>query len=106
MRGYAETERCRMQFLLGYFGERDDRLCGRCDRCRAGTAAEAAMPQGSQGSGGSTYQPDERVEHPTFGVGTVVDADRDTVTVLFEEVGYRVLKQQVVEDRGLLEEVD
>jgi hypothetical protein len=39
-------------------------------------------------------------------VDTVLDADRDTVTVLFEDVGYRVLKQQVVEDRDLLEEVD
>ena len=36
MRAYAETLRCRRQFLLQYFGETDVRLCGDCDNCHAG----------------------------------------------------------------------
>jgi ATP-dependent DNA helicase RecQ len=97
MRGYAETDRCRMEYLLGYFGEDDDRLCGRCDNCRAGTAVEST-------SAGSTYQVNDAVTHQKFGSGTVVDVDQETVTVLFDEVGYRVLKQEIVEERNLLEE--
>jgi ATP-dependent DNA helicase RecQ len=36
MRAYAETMRCRRQFLLQYFGEVDPRPCGDCDNCHAG----------------------------------------------------------------------
>ena len=38
MRGYAETDDCRRQFLLGYFGEDLVETCGSCDTCTAGTA--------------------------------------------------------------------
>ncbi|MPV89286.1 RecQ family ATP-dependent DNA helicase, partial [Georgenia ruanii] len=33
VRGYAETLRCRRQFLLGYFGEPHAGRCGTCDVC-------------------------------------------------------------------------
>src|SRR5205085_9617322 len=38
VRSYAETDRCRTQFMLGYFGQETEHPCGHCDRCRAGTA--------------------------------------------------------------------
>ena len=41
MRGYAETDGCRRQFLLGYFGEDLPEPCGNCDTCEDGSAAPA-----------------------------------------------------------------
>ena len=38
MRGYAETDRCRSAYLVGYFGEELESLCGACDNCEAGIA--------------------------------------------------------------------
>ena len=38
-----------------------------------------------------------------FGVGTVTDVEEDRITVLFEDVGYRTLLLEVVEQQGLLE---
>jgi ATP-dependent DNA helicase RecQ len=95
VRAYAESVRCRVQFLLGYFGERDEGRCGHCDRCRAGTAA----PSTTQGP----YEIGTAVEHAEFGRGSVVDTDDGSVTVLFEELGYRTLATAVVEEKGLLE---
>ncbi len=40
MRGYAETDGCRRQFLLGYFGEDLPEPCGNCDTCADGSAYE------------------------------------------------------------------
>ncbi|PMY58593.1 RecQ family zinc-binding domain-containing protein, partial [Pseudomonas sp. FW305-25] len=39
MRAYAETDGCRRQFLLGYFGEDLPEPCGNCDGCAAAAAA-------------------------------------------------------------------
>jgi ATP-dependent DNA helicase RecQ len=96
MREYAETRRCRMEFLLGYFGDDDRRPCGRCDNCRSGIATEPA-PEGPFGVG-------EHVRHEEFGSGMVTDVESDRVTVLFEDVGYRTLSLHVVEEHGLLSE--
>jgi ATP-dependent DNA helicase RecQ len=94
VRAYAETSRCRMAFVAGYFGERLDAPCGRCDGCRSGDGTLVA------GAGG--YPVGSAVHHDTFGAGTVVDEDVEQVTVLFEEHGYRTLAIQVVEDEGLM----
>ena len=99
MRAYAETERCRSAFMLGYFGAEVRARCGICDNCVAGTApdedVDADVP----------YAVQTEVEHEEFGRGTVTDREDDRVTVLFDDVGYRTLALEVVEDRGLLEEV-
>ena len=95
MRAYAETQRCRRQFLLQYFGETDAYICGDCDNCHAGTAAcepETASP----------FAVEERVQHDTFGSGTVMSLDGDEITVLFVEVGYRTLSLTTVLERQLL----
>jgi ATP-dependent DNA helicase RecQ len=98
MRTYAETTRCRTEWLQGYFGEEDRERCGECDNCRSGTAE---VP--STDLDGPAVQ--TRVRHPEFGVGTVADREDDRITVLFEEVGYRTLALDVVEEQGLLDEV-
>jgi len=97
MRAYAETQRCRSAFVLGYFGAPSGRLCGTCDNCRAGFA-----PEEGQGDD-ATYVVQDTVRHPEFGHGTVTDMEDDRVTVLFEDVGYRTLSRGLVEERGLLE---
>jgi ATP-dependent DNA helicase RecQ len=100
VRGYAETGRCRMEFLVGYFGEELDGLCGRCDNCQAGSAAEQP-PEAD-----TPYAISTRVRHGDFGDGTVMDVEDDRITVLFEEVGYRTLDLGVVEELGLLQPLE
>ena len=96
MRGYAETDRCRWQFLLGYFGEEQDERCGHCDGCVNGAADQPTPP------GDGTFPLQAGVEHPEFGNGTVMDLEEDKITVLFEDVGYRTLDLAIVEREGLL----
>jgi ATP-dependent DNA helicase RecQ len=100
MRGYAETDRCRSDFMLGYFGEAITERCGICDNCIAGTAQELAAPDSEE-----SYPLQSQVRHGEFGAGIVTDVEEDRVTVLFEDVGYRTLSRQVVEDQELLERV-
>jgi ATP-dependent DNA helicase RecQ len=95
MRGYAETTRCRRQFLLGYFGELLPQPCGKCDTCEAGTAGE--------GSGEDAAFPlNSGVRHAEWGHGTVMTAEPDRITVLFDEYGYKTLALSAVEEHGLL----
>jgi ATP-dependent DNA helicase RecQ len=94
MRAYAETNRCRAEFLVGYFGEQVDR-CGVCDNCRADVVPAASDVE-------ATYPVQARVEHEEFGKGVVTDVEEDRFTVLFEEVGYRTLSLAVVDEEGLL----
>jgi ATP-dependent DNA helicase RecQ len=96
MRGYAETPRCRADFLLGYFGEPVEKLCGCCDNCRAGVAA--LIDPGN----GTPFAVQSNVEHPSFGPGVVTDIEEDRLTVLFEEVGYKTLSLELVEREELL----
>ena len=96
MRGYAETTRCRADFLLAYFGEQAEDLCGICDNCRAGVATQAVTDEDAD------FPLQSHVRHGEFGDGTVTDLEEDRVTVLFDDVGYKTLSLQLIED-GLLQ---
>jgi ATP-dependent DNA helicase RecQ len=100
MRAFAETDGCRREFVLSYFGEPFDGVpCGRCDNCRAGKvkAAHDADEPFALGA---------RVAHPEWGAGVVQRYEHDrAVVVLFDEVGYKTLALEVVRERGLLEPV-
>ncbi|MHC5559420.1 RecQ family ATP-dependent DNA helicase [Kocuria sp.] len=101
MRGYAETDGCRRDWLLNYFGEETDGWCGNCDRCdQAGSAAEAEQRQAATPHGWEIQTP---VSHREWGPGIVMGAEPDRITVLFEAVGYKELSLKLVEEHeGLL----
>lgn len=100
MRGYAETDSCRRVFLLAYFGERLAGPCGNCDRCRAAERLEDV------GVEQPALPVDTAVRHREWGPGVVIGGDRDRVTVLFDEFGYRTLSMAAVREHGLLEAGD
>ncbi|MFD1213937.1 RecQ family ATP-dependent DNA helicase [Arthrobacter sp. GCM10027362] len=101
MRGYAETDHCRRDFLLNYFGEETDGYCGNCDNCDEGSAAEARELEAAMPAGYAMQAP---VKHREWGPGTVMGVLPDRITVLFESVGYKDLSLKLIgEDEGLLE---
>jgi len=93
MRRYAEQPGCRRSFLLSYFGQDYPGPCGNCDNDRAQVADQPADVPFDVGS---------RVVSERWGEGTVQHYDGDSVTVLFDEHGYRELFVPVVTERGLL----
>lgn len=102
MRRFAETDGCRRQFLLGYFGDELPGPCGNCDTCSAGTAQRVAEEQHTEDD---SWPADTAVEHTEWGRGTVMSTEDDRITVFFESAGYRTLALADVEERDLLERV-
>jgi ATP-dependent DNA helicase RecQ len=98
MRGYAETTRCRRQFLLGYFGEQLDELCGNCDNCTAGYAQGHVAAT----DGDAPFPVETPVQHREWGAGVVMRVEDDRLVVLFDEVGYKTLATAAVTENGLL----
>jgi ATP-dependent DNA helicase RecQ len=95
MRGYAETDGCRRQYLLGYFGEELADPCGNCDNCDDGTAVDLTHDD-------DRFPLQSAVTHREWGPGIVMSVDDDRLTVLFEEQGYRTLSRDAVEEQDLL----
>ncbi len=89
---YMETESCRWRTILGYFGQPAEENCQRCDNCDKGVASVGHQP----------FALDARVSHELWGEGQVIDHDGDTVTVLFDEGGYRTLSVELVTEGELL----
>jgi ATP-dependent DNA helicase RecQ len=97
MRAYAETTDCRRRLLLGYLGEDFPDPCGHCDNCRAGTSRSARTRRADGLVAGV------RVSHAQWGGGMVVEGDADSVEVMFDEVGFKTLSREIVEEKDLLE---
>jgi ATP-dependent DNA helicase RecQ len=95
MRGYAETRTCRRAYLLGYFGEEFEPPCGACDNCRNGSAT-------TEPGGERPFAVNSQVEHAAWGTGTELRYEGDTMTILFDETGYKTLATEVVVEQDLL----
>jgi ATP-dependent DNA helicase RecQ len=109
MRAYAETDGCRRQFLLGYFGEDLPEPCGNCDGCAAAAAAgDVEQPGKASDGGGPAPAADEpfplqsAVVHKEWGPGLVMRHEDDVITVLFEQEGYKTLSRSAVVENELL----
>ena len=110
MRAYAETDGCRRQFLLGYFGEDLPDPCGNCDGCAAAAASVDVAQYGKEGhdGGGPVSAADEpfplqsAVVHKEWGPGLVMRHEDDVITVLFEQEGYKTLSRSAVVENELL----
>lgn len=103
MRGYAETDACRRQFLLGYFGEDLPEPCGNCDTCTDGSAYEEDYDDdAAAAAGGDPFPLQAAVTHKEWGPGLVMRHEEDTITVLFEQEGYKTLSRRAVTDGKLL----
>ena len=84
---YCETSSCRRRFILNYFGEDfETENCGACDNCLHGNRSQTL----------SGYRIADIVFHTKFGQGTVERAEKDLVTVLFPNVGYKTLLASAV----------
>ena len=128
MRAYAETDGCRRQFLLGYFGEDLPEPCGNCDGCAAAVAPGHPAPGGKEkrgkkkqdkkhsgrkkgggtsggGPGSAKDEPfplQSAVVHKEWGPGLVMRHEDDVITVLFEQEGYKTLSRSAVVEHKLL----
>jgi ATP-dependent DNA helicase RecQ len=94
MRGYAETTGCRRRYLLEYFGEPCPRTCGNCRNCVTGTTSTADYK--------GPFPVHAEVIHASWGPGTVMSADPDRITVLFDDTGYKTLSLDAVQRDDLL----
>jgi ATP-dependent DNA helicase RecQ len=97
MQRYLETEQCRWRTILAYFGEPSAESCGHCDNCDARVA-----PADTAGHHDELFPLGTRVVHATFGAGDVVACEDGTITVLFDDAGYRNLSVDLVRENQLL----
>jgi ATP-dependent DNA helicase RecQ len=95
MMDYAESTRCRVQFLREYFAELPGAPCERCDNCRrpirprkrVSTQRVAAAP--SKPRDAQPYRKHQLVSHGRFGTGEVIEVSGDEVEVAFARYGQR-----------------
>ena len=97
MRGYAELAGCRRRYILNYLGQEYEGPCGRCDNDLLGRSGAEDAPAGAPFSLG------QAVSHQRWGAGTVQRVTGESVTVLFEAAGYKVLALDLVQDQDLLQ---
>ena len=104
MRGYAETAGCRREYIINYFGEVYDAGC--CTMCDTSVRrAEAAQVEPEQAAPKGPFAVGDSVRHEGWGEGIVERVTHDSVTVLFDAVGFKTLDLALVRERGLLEPI-
>ncbi|TVU59666.1 ATP-dependent DNA helicase RecQ [Paenarthrobacter nitroguajacolicus] len=104
LRAYAETDGCRRQFVLAYFGEDMPEPCGNCDAC-IDAANDAGGPGSTEhlaSSDDETFPLQSTVIHKEWGQGLVMRYEDDVITVLFEQEGYKTLSRTAVVEHDLL----
>ncbi|WP_026542575.1 RecQ family ATP-dependent DNA helicase [Paenarthrobacter nicotinovorans] len=102
MRGYAETDGCRRQFLLGYFGEDMPEPCGNCDACKDSADRVNLQDAADDTAAPELFPLQSTVVHKEWGQGLVMRHEDDVITVLFEQEGYKTLSRSAVVEHELL----
>jgi ATP-dependent DNA helicase RecQ len=93
MRRYAEHTGCRRSFLLTYFGQNYPGPCGNCDNDLQRPVTphwEEPFPIGA------------RIATEHWGEGTIQRYDRDQVTILFDDHGYRDVLVSALLEKNLM----
>lgn len=85
--------------MLGYFGEQLPHPCGNCDTCDAGTSQQ-------QHASDDKFPVNSSVRHTEWGRGVVMSTDQDRLTVLFDDVGYKMLSLSALHEHDLLTRTD
>ena len=88
MRGYADTGACRREYILSYFGEKNEIPCDNCDNCNNAEKNEHNYPQ--------PFPIGSSIIHTNFGIGQVLRYEEDKVNVLFETVGYKTFVTELI----------
>lgn len=111
MRVYAELNDCRREYILNYFGqEYDTERCEMCDNdvldsnragCQTNTLDDALIDIQP-----APFALGDAVVHDAWGEGEVQRVADDSVTVLFQESGYKTLALSIIQDRNLLQKVN
>jgi ATP-dependent DNA helicase RecQ len=88
MMRYAETVRCRTQFLREYFGEAAGESCGHCDNCsrpreRLMPATSSVRPRHRRRPTSGSFVAGDLVQHPLFGTGEVLEAHGEELRIAF-----------------------
>jgi ATP-dependent DNA helicase RecQ len=96
MRRYAEHTGCRRSFLLTYFGQNYPGPCGNCDN----DLQRPAIPHWEE-----PFPIGARVFTDHWGEGTIQRYDREQVTILFDDHGYRDLLVSTLLDKNLIRAV-
>lgn len=105
MRGYVATSECRRRYILNYFGEEyDAECCYLCDNDvrRNGTERIHVKQEEEEAVVPSLFGMGDRVVHESWGSGVVQAIRDESITVLFDEVGFKTLARDVIQERGLL----
>ena len=117
MMRYAETTFCRTRFLREYFGEPSGRDCGHCDNCRAGKERQIQLqrteplPSAKDGAVAKQLMPQsvrapraarlfhigDRVRHPRFGSGQIIEISGQNLTVDFGHAGCKQIRHNYVQ---------
>ena len=102
MRAYAELRDCRRNYILNYFGqEAETERCAHCDNDLIHERI-ASPPEEAPATRPLPFDMNDHVVHNAWGVGLVQRVTDDSVTVLFETVGYKTFDAELVQERGLL----
>jgi ATP-dependent DNA helicase RecQ len=99
IRTYAETKECRRKFLVTYLGDSfESTACMMCDNDNIdGIVVESVEPFTTEFSQGGI------VQHNVWGQGTIQDVTATSLTILFQDIGYKILDIETIKQTNILQ---